>query len=713
MAYDRVIKVYNADGVTPDESHFAGGIIASADEPALNTAVRAAFSLGARRGMLGGVLELAGTSRDPFRIGIGKYIVFEREADVPVYAGFVRNRRRSIGGDSHVYELESWWSLLRRCPMGERVVFGSSVSANSDGVIDTGINLTVANGTATTISASATGIKRDWTIRCGTEQMFVTDVDQVNETITVTRGYNGTAAAAHSAQRAYHMTFERRVTGCNSPESIIEWLLDATDGPGQITQTLGVTYEAGDIEASGVTVSEYIVDANADIYQVIEDLELLARSGGEYYVAGIDADKHFYFHSVSTAAADLQSAFAVGAASAAAPDSGDEETRGADVANSLVIVGGMMPARGLMAKKSFSDSASVAAYGASKTYRRIVPGLRNEADMEKWAAGFFQAYANPVTTIGGLSRALGDDEAFPLPWLGEIKLSDSATGLVAQGPAPQIDIEFGPVVDIRASIGRDEIAAAGSVYAPGSESGGGLFGESGGGAQDNGDGLIEALIDSLPTVTDETPGWDAPHLTGEDVSIGVEDGTIGLEELGPDVLAAIEAGGGDTGIDGDIQIVDFHFPGGGAVTTGEAIRMIARVRNGGSHDTLTANGNTNPVRFVFKLVYQDGNGAWNQVAESGSFIAALDTTEGDFEQYVMAEGDGLTPSRAGRLYVGVRLLQISEALEESNYYYPPGLDILNATTDELAQSGVWVRVLESAVMSASAVYITAVCGFPT
>ena len=64
-----------------------------------------------------------------------------------------------------------------------------------------GVTVTVANGTATAVTASASGIiEAGMTLLAGTEQMFVRAVS--GATLTVRRGVNGTTAAAQATAAA-------------------------------------------------------------------------------------------------------------------------------------------------------------------------------------------------------------------------------------------------------------------------------------------------------------------------------------------------------------------------------------------------------------------------------------------------------------------------------------------------------------------------------
>lgn len=60
--------------------------------------------------------------------------------------------------------------------------------------------ITVGSTTATTVTASASGVKAGWTLLVGSEQMFVSSVS--GTTLTCKRGVNGTTAATHSTAAA-------------------------------------------------------------------------------------------------------------------------------------------------------------------------------------------------------------------------------------------------------------------------------------------------------------------------------------------------------------------------------------------------------------------------------------------------------------------------------------------------------------------------------
>jgi hypothetical protein len=81
-------------------------------------------------------------------------------------------------------------------------VFGHGNGQSATPYYATSITGTVANATDTTLTLSAEGtIQTGHTIRVESEQMYVTAVSSNGDkTVTVTRGVNGTIAAAHAAK---------------------------------------------------------------------------------------------------------------------------------------------------------------------------------------------------------------------------------------------------------------------------------------------------------------------------------------------------------------------------------------------------------------------------------------------------------------------------------------------------------------------------------
>jgi len=92
-------------------------------------------------------------------------------------------------------------SQLSRWPRGQATVKVVGTWGYSEDLDATGLTGTVADATTTTITASASAASLVYpgdTIKIGSEQLYVTAV--VTTSLTVTRGVNGTTAAAHSGE---------------------------------------------------------------------------------------------------------------------------------------------------------------------------------------------------------------------------------------------------------------------------------------------------------------------------------------------------------------------------------------------------------------------------------------------------------------------------------------------------------------------------------
>ena len=441
-------------------------------------------------------------------------------------------------------------------------------------------------------------------------------------------------------------TGERRVSGKDTPEAIVKWLLDYW-----IVAATSITYIAGDLAASGITVSEFVIDKNADLYQVIEQLEKLA-GGTTRFWAGVGANGKFYFRTVPVAVGNLQATYSIGLDCTA----GEQETVGSNVSNSIVLIGGPMTNganAGHIAKKSFVNAASVAAWGRSAQRRLRIPTLRKEADMLKFANGYFKAYADPTLTVQGMARVHVSAETPPDPSAGQALITDTQMGDIYQDFIQQIDVEFAEEFSYSTVIGAIEETAdgnaAGSDYAPAL----------------NEDQVADAWIDSLPEVTDSTnPYDDALHESGGAVPY---EGQPGTEP------------GGATGIAAG-QVLEFHYPGGALYTTtvADTLRFAVRVANGGT---------ALPASAVL-VYYQFRDNAGIQGA-TGSFILERTGTANNIETWRNIVGGGFTTTVEGRLYVAVKVITVVspetaiwdpyDITAGTNYLDCPAVRVINPT----------------------------------
>ncbi len=106
----------------------------------------------------------------------------------------------------------------------------------------TAITVTVGTTTGTSLTLSAEGtIKAGHTIKCGTEQMFVTAVSSDNsKTATVKRGVNGTTAATQAAATASIALYPEQVITAATMYALEIW--NSFDGAGYTSERIGDYY---------------------------------------------------------------------------------------------------------------------------------------------------------------------------------------------------------------------------------------------------------------------------------------------------------------------------------------------------------------------------------------------------------------------------------------------------------------------------------------
>jgi len=92
-------------------------------------------------------------------------------------------------------------------------VFGYGTGLSNSPWRASGVTLTVASTTGTSVTASATGIEAGQTLRAGTEDMYISAVS--GTTLTAERGVNGSTAAIHAAVAATIAEYPKRIeTAC-------------------------------------------------------------------------------------------------------------------------------------------------------------------------------------------------------------------------------------------------------------------------------------------------------------------------------------------------------------------------------------------------------------------------------------------------------------------------------------------------------------------
>lgn len=139
------------------------------------------------------------------------------------------------------------WGNYRFCPGDRRYKltglwgYGNGESATPWSGL--GVTATVADSTSTAVMISAPDVvAAGMLIRCGTEFMEV--MSESGATVTVTRGVNGSTAAAHSSEDVYQVEYPRMITQC-AVDMCVESFFNRFD----------VTTQIGDVAAEGFNFS--------------------------------------------------------------------------------------------------------------------------------------------------------------------------------------------------------------------------------------------------------------------------------------------------------------------------------------------------------------------------------------------------------------------------------------------------------------------------
>jgi hypothetical protein len=612
VGFARIIKIKDADG-SLDETHYAGGLVNDCPDDGGTY-----FSLGMRRGCLGGVIRTLGTVRDAYTIAVGQTVEFWFDADTLVYAGKVVSRRKLVHDNVHEYELAGWWAVMLQ----------------------------------TVQLARAFGVAEDGTLTAPT------GVTRVVMGSTVTVDDDGAT------------TGERRVAGKDSPEAIVTWLLD------NVLEAAGVVHDALEIGTSGVTVEEFTIAEDMSIYQIMEDLENLAGATAnteKRWVCGIGADKKLYFKAISEAAENLQGTWTIGDN----VTEGEEEDRGAAVTNRITLVGGMIEERGLSFRVGFEYTPSVALVGRTAAVRLGVPSLKRVGDATKWALGYFRKAA-PVAEetqenlqFQGVRKVHAADTAPPVPWKGMGKFDDAVSGQIKTDYVTQINVNWGASFDYAVTLGTESWeSAAGSYYNRTSDSslssmtGGNTFG---GGYSS----ISESWLAGVPgaTGTDEggntlDPYDGAPHLAGSGVPY---DGAAGT-------LPENAGGGSGAGLPLGVAVVTVSD-----IILGwlQKLKATAMVSNGGNAEALLEEnvGTAYPVYLYWKHVDELG-----ALIGTGNYALKWKTTNGALELWASdvqtGDNNGYQPVLPGKIYYALR---VKIGPESTDYVWTPA-DVSGGST---------------------------------
>ena len=209
------------------------------------------------------------------------------------------------------------------------------------------------------------------------------------------------------------------------------------------------------ISTASVAVAEFIIEKNASIYRLLEQLAMMQSSDGDYWVAGVDQAGVFYFSPVSTAAGNIQATFEIGSDVIR----GREEDATYKGSNRITVVGAIT-SDGYVTKKGFEDAVAIAANGETPRRKLPTPALRKNADLANYAAGYFDLFANPQQYFDGVERVHTDGDTVPVPSSGRGLVTDTQRGDLHTDYIKTLYIDFNKAFRVRADVGRVSLTPA-------------------------------------------------------------------------------------------------------------------------------------------------------------------------------------------------------------------------------------------------------------
>jgi hypothetical protein len=427
-----------------------------------------------------------------------------------------------------------------------------------------------------------------------------------------------------------------------------------------------------DIEAA-VTLDEFTVVKDTPVLRYLTSLAVMASTEGAVVACGIDASGVFYFKTVSVDEADLQGTATIARTTTTAEEVGEP----ANKKNRLAVVGDLSKENGWRAKKTFTH-ASALTDGAGPLIPARVYGVRREADLTKFASGWFARYAEPGLQVSGLRRIpLQAHEAAPLPWAGQFRYEDHATGIVKTDYLAQARVLAGSTLELDLQIGLagsgDEIASS-DPYAP---------------AELDGWMADDAWLD-YPDATDLTePPTDTPFQVTEDM----------LNDLIDPSGVAL-----DTALTG-LHVLSLTPTSGARVSSadelGDTVHVLVTLTNGGT----ALNTEIGPVVLYGQFYAEAEDGHHLERGDLvQTYAETLDRTgaDGNIELWSTVNGFEL-PYQAGFLTLAVRV-EVPEVSPAEYLWYPS--DIADEGTDLPT-----VRAIDNIVTNQSTTQLTLYVGW--
>jgi hypothetical protein len=307
---------------------------------------------------------------------------------------------------------------------------------------------------------------------------------------------------------------------------------------------------------------------------------------------------------------------------------GNQDSDKQIIGNVIDVVGSVNPTTGFVPRNTYTKPASITTNGRSMKRTILAPALRGAADQAMLATGYLNKYGDLKRSFTSTER-VHHGEAVPRPWLGQCRITSVALGDLLTDRLAQVDVTMDFEYRYVATIGRDNPNASGSAYAPSLNNDMAVY-------QTFGSGGIGSMLDPIIPSSSYT---DEPGLVGP---------LIPPEQLPPGTGETTGSGSGFV-LGGLVELI---INGPVRLITGELVKPIARVSNGGDNTKLRTETNPTPVTFFFS--------AWHWVSgtlthvETSNVVATFLSEANGIETYTCNPG-GFQPSADSLIFVAVKV----------------------------------------------------------
>ena len=215
---------------------------------------------------------------------------------------------------------------------------------------------------------------------------------------------------------------------------------------------------ASSITANTTAVSEFILEEDANIYRLLEQLAMMASADGDYWVAGVDQAGVFYFQPISTTVGNVQATFEIGTDAT----KGEEQDARFNGSNRIKVRGNWTAAK-FETMQNFTDSTSITANGRTRWRDVYARALRDNADLVLFKNGYFNLYADPQQFFDRVARVHTDGDTVPVPWSGRGIVADTQRGVLQTDFIKTLEVEFNERLNVSADIGRVSRTSASKI----------------------------------------------------------------------------------------------------------------------------------------------------------------------------------------------------------------------------------------------------------